>query len=86
MAFLSYILPLFLVCLCLFDGSYGSQEGGVLENMVKSEDKKSVDMMKASMESQVEKEVKKRVKEEVEKELETIREGKCVSSFSLNKS
>ena len=80
MASLSYInviLPSFLVYLCLFGRSHG-QQGGLFENMLKSEVKKQVDMMKASMYNQVEEKVKKGVKEEVEKQLEAIREGKCV--------
>ena len=74
LSYISVLLPSFLVYLCLFDRSHG-QQGGVLENIIKSEVKKQVDMMKAGMESQVEEIVEKRVKVEVEKELENIREG-----------
>ena len=78
MASLSYInviLLSFLVYLCLFGRSHG-QQGGLIDEFIKSEVKRQIDMMKASMESQMEEKVKKRVKEEVEKELEAIREGK----------
>ena len=81
LSYISVILPSFLVYLCLFGTSSG-QQGGLIDEFIKSEVKKQVDMMKASMDSQVEEKVKKRVKEEVEKELETIREGKCLLKHS----
>ena len=79
LSYISVLLPSYVVYLCLFGRSHGH---GLIEEFIKSEVKKQVDMLKASMESQVEEKVKKRFKEEVEKELEAIREGKCLYSLS----
>ena len=65
-----------LLCFCWVNG----QHGGVVEDYIKSEVKRQVelikeDVIKAEVEKQVEEKLNKRVKEEVEKELENVREG-----------
>ena len=71
-----------LLCFCWVNGQQGNceQHGGVVEDYIKSEVKRQVELMKedvikAEVEKQVEEKLNKRVKEEVEQELENVREG-----------
>ena len=71
-----------LLCSCWVNGQQGNceQHGGVVEDYIKSEVKRQVelikeDVIKAEVEKQVKEKLNKRVKEEVEKELENVREG-----------
>ena len=85
MALVSDFIVIFvsvLLCSCWVNGQQGNceQHGGVLEDYIKSEVKRQVELMKedvikAEVEKQVEEKLNKRVKEEVEKELENVREG-----------
>ena len=89
MELLRVIFVLVLLCFCLVNGQQGNceQNGGIIDNYIKSEVKRQLELMnaeviKAEVEKQVKVELKKLVKEGVENELEDVREGnhiqKCV--------
>ena len=77
-----------LLCFCWVNGQQRNceQNGGVVEDYIKSEVKRQVELMKedvikAEVEKQVEEKLNKHVKEEVEKELENVREGNSYCKY-----
>ena len=80
---LQVIFVLLLLCFCLVNGQQGNceQDGGVLEDYIKSEVKRQVelirkDVIKAEVEKQVKVELFKLVKEKEENHLMRATEGK----------